>query len=49
MNKTINSSTAYVTATTPEGGEMTYEVQLLRDMLGWKVSSVSLYFPSQQG
>ena len=49
VNKTINSSTAYVTATTPEGGEMTYEVQLLRDMLGWKVSSVSLYFPSQQG
>ena len=43
----MNSSTAYVTATTPEGGEATYEVSMVRDMIGWKISGVSLYFASQ--
>ncbi|HAM15823.1 MAG TPA: hypothetical protein DCP91_08210 [Eggerthellaceae bacterium] len=48
MNKSINSSTVYVTAETPEGGEMMYEVSMLRDMLSWKVSGIGLYYPSQQ-
>lgn len=47
VNKTMSSSTAYATLTTPQGGEITYEVSLVRDMLGWKVSNVSLYFASQ--
>ncbi len=47
VNKTMSSSTAYVTATTPEGGEVTYEVSMVRDMIGWKVSGVDLYFASQ--
>ena len=47
VNKTMSTSTAYVTATMPEGGDMTYEVSLVRDMLGWKVSNVELYFASQ--
>lgn len=47
VNKSMSSSTAYVTATTPQGGEITYEVALVRDMLGWKVSNVNLYFASQ--
>lgn len=47
VNKSMNSSTVYVTATTPEGGDVTYEVSMVRDMLGWKVSGVDLYFTSQ--
>lgn len=47
VSKSMNSSTAYVTATTPEGGDVTYEVSMVRDMIGWKVSGVDLYFASQ--
>ena len=47
VNKSMSTSTAYVTATTPQGGQVTYEVSLVRDMLGWKVSNVNLYFASQ--
>ena len=47
VNKSMNSSTVYVTATTPEGGDVTYEVSMVRDMIGWKVSGVDLYFASQ--
>ena len=47
VNKDMSTSTAYVTATTPQGGEVQYQVSLVRDMLGWKVSNVELYFTSQ--
>ena len=47
INRDMSASTAYVTATTPEGGVASYEVLLVRDMLGWKVSRVDLYHPSQ--
>lgn len=47
INKSMSTSTAYVTATTQKGGQVTYEVSLVRDMLGWKVSDVNLYFVSQ--
>lgn len=47
VDKSMSSSTAYVTATTPQGGEVTYEVSLVRDMIGWKVSNLDLYFASQ--
>ena len=47
MNKSMSTTTAYVTLTTPEGGDITYEVSLVRDMIGWKVSNVELYFTSQ--
>ena len=47
MNKSMSDSTVYVTAKTAEGGDMQYKVSLVRDMIGWKVSSVDLYFPSQ--
>ena len=47
VNKSMSTSTAYVTATTAEGGEVEYAVSLVRDMLGWKVSNVELYFASQ--
>ena len=47
MNKSMSSTTAYVTGTTPQGGNITYEVSLVRDMIGWKISSINLYFTSQ--
>ena len=47
VDKSMSSSTAYVTATTPQGGDITYEVSLVRDMIGWKVSNLDLYFASQ--
>lgn len=47
LDKSMSDSTAYVTADTPEGGQVRYKVSLVRDMIGWKVVNVELYFPSQ--
>ncbi len=47
VNKSMTSSTVYVTAKTPEGGSLTYEVSMVRDLIGWKVSDVEMYFASQ--
>lgn len=47
MNRSMSDSTVYATATTAEGGSVQYEVTLVRDMIGWKVADVELYFPSQ--
>ena len=47
VDKSMTESTAYVTATTPKGGDVTYEVKMARAGLGWKVVDVSLYFASQ--
>ena len=47
VEKSMTDSTVYVTAKTPEGGDVQYKVSLVRNMIGWKVSNVELYFPSQ--
>jgi len=47
VSRGTTASTVYVTATTPEGGKITYEVDLVRNLIGWKVSDVDLYFASQ--
>ncbi len=47
INRSMNLSTAYATATTSEGGQVTYEISLVRDLIGWKISNVELYFASQ--
>ena len=47
MNKSMSSTTAYVTGTTPQGGNVIYEISLVRDFVGWKVSNVDLYFTSE--
>ena len=49
VNRSMSESTVYATAETEGGGELTYEVSLLRDMIGWKVSDVELYFTSREG
>ena len=48
VDKSMSKSTAYVTLTTPKGGDATYRVSLVRDMIGWKVADLDLYFASQQ-
>ena len=47
MNKSMSDSTVYVTAHTPEGGEVQYRISMVRDLIGWKVANIELYFPSQ--
>lgn len=47
VDKSMTTSTAYVSAKTSEGGEVQYKVSMVRDLIGWKVSNVELYFPSQ--
>ena len=47
MDKSMSDSTVYVTAETPEGGAVPYKVNLVRDLVGWKVSNVELAFASQ--
>lgn len=47
MDKSMSDSTVYVTAKTAEGGDVQYKVSLVRNLIGWKVSNVELYFPSQ--
>lgn len=46
-SRSMRTSTVYVTTQTEEGGEVQYEVSMVRDMIGWKVSDVDLYFPSE--
>ena len=47
VNRSMSNATAYVTATTSAGGSVRYEVSLVRDGIGWKISDVELYFTSQ--
>ncbi len=47
VNMSMSESVAFVTATTPEGGKVTYKVSMVRDLIGWDVFDVQLYFPSQ--
>lgn len=48
VDKSMSNSTVYVTAKTPEGGEVNYRVDMVRDLIGWKVSNVEMVFASQQ-
>ena len=48
LEKSVSSSTVYVSAQAPEGGQVEYKISMVRDLLTWKVSGVELYFASQQ-
>ena len=43
----MNESKVYATAETEQGGEMKYLLTMKRELIGWKVSNVELYFSSQ--
>ena len=47
VNSSMTYSTAYVTAKTPEGGDVRYQISLSRDAIGWKITDVQLFFVSQ--
>lgn len=47
-DKSMTESAVYVSADTPEGGEVRYKVSLVRGgVIGWKVANIELYFASQ--
>lgn len=43
----LTTAKVYVDATTPEGGTVPYEISLVRDGIGWKITGATLYFTSQ--
>lgn len=45
----LNTAHVYVNVRTVEDADIPYDVTLVRDGIGWKVSNVALYFASQQG
>ena len=47
VDKSMSNSTVYVKATSDQGGEVQYKISMVRDLIGWKISNVELYFPSQ--
>lgn len=47
QTNSLNSAVVYVQATTTEGGTIPYQITLVRDGIGWKVSNAALYFTSQ--
>lgn len=46
VNMSASESEAYVTLTTAKGGKVMYRILLVRNFIGWQISSVELYFPS---
>ena len=46
IQRGMTESVAYVKAHTSEGGELNYKVSFVRDLVGWKVSNIELYFAS---
>lgn len=47
IEASAGTSTAYVTADTDKGGKVMYRISMVRDLIGWKISQIELYFPSQ--
>lgn len=47
VERTMTDSTVYAAAQTSQGGQITYKIEMVRDLIGWKISGVELYFPSQ--
>ncbi len=48
VERSMSGSTVYVTATADGGGEISYRVDLVRDLIGWKVSTIEIVFASQE-
>ena len=47
VNRSMTEPEVFVTATTDEGGQVNYRISMVRDLVGWKISNVELYFASQ--
>ncbi len=46
IERSMSESSAYVTAHTEQGGEIKYKVNYVRDLVGWKISNIDIYFTS---
>nr|WP_275100664.1 tetratricopeptide repeat protein [Olsenella profusa] len=46
-DRSMNASTVYLTATLADSGEVDYTLEMVRDGIGWKVSSVTPSFLSE--
>lgn len=49
VDRSMNNSTVYASATTSQGGTVQYAISFTRDMIGWKIDNVELNFTSQNG
>jgi Flp pilus assembly protein TadD len=49
VDRSMNESSALVTATLSAGGEQSYRVTMVREGIGWKVDSVSVEYPALDG
>lgn len=47
VERSMTTSKVYVTAKTEAGGDVNYCLNMARDMVGWKVTNIELYFASQ--
>lgn len=48
IDRSMNESTVYATATLPEGGTVHYKVDMVRSGISWKVANLDLDFASRQ-
>ncbi|MCL1880194.1 MAG: tetratricopeptide repeat protein [Actinomycetia bacterium] len=46
MSASMNETTALVDVQLPEGGIVHYQINLVRDMIGWKINGIDLVFAS---
>lgn len=47
VDRAMDHSEVYATSETSEGGEVQYKISLTRDLIGWKITDVSLNFSSE--
>ena len=47
VDRSMNSSEVYATASTNDGGDVQYKITYTRDLIGWKITDISLNFSSQ--
>ena len=48
IDRSMNESTVYATATLPEGGQVHYKIDMVRSGISWKVANLDLDFASRQ-
>lgn len=47
VDRSMDSSTVYAATSTADGGNVQYRISLVRDLVGWKITDVSLNFASE--
>lgn len=47
VQRGMSESSVYVSAKSENGGDINYKITMTREIIGWKISSIELYFASQ--